>query len=333
MSVMYRLAVCGWDAQSPALLDRLSARAALHPACVGSSRAADLVRARAATALPCFQHVLEMARVAEYDAILIDGEDHPAEIATLAAERGAALIVHGARLNGATLAAIVRATRRHGAPLVVLRPALRTAGYAFVSGMIASEPRSRPRFVHLELRGPSSAAELLRDAIAGVARLMSQSPHTATAVIGGTAGDPQVLAAQLTLPSDAAASVVARTASDGGLSITVAAPHSSIELSPLDDATRIDVITHDGTRQTSHLRDDDALDIEAVHVAAVLAGGGNDDLQSTSREAATLLAVERAIESGAPQAIAPTAGVSTLRLLEGGGRVSPRTGRLTLVGG
>ena len=50
---MKQLAVCGWDEYTAALVDALAERADLRPVAIGDDRPAALVRARAATGLPC----------------------------------------------------------------------------------------------------------------------------------------------------------------------------------------------------------------------------------------------------------------------------------------
>ena len=191
----------------------------------------ELVRARSATGLPCFQHVLEMLRVADYEAVLIDCDLHAGEIAERAAERGADLIVSGERLDAASLASVARAATRHSVALVVLRPALHDRGYTFVSELIAADPGWQPSFVNLELSGDRPAEALLRDAVAAMTRLLPQTPFELSAAIAGPADAPEAMAAQIRLPGGALASLTARVAPVTKLSLVATSPAGSTELS------------------------------------------------------------------------------------------------------
>ena len=64
---MEQLAVYGWSDATPALLETLREVAGFEAVAVGDERPAALVRARAATGLPGFQHVREMARKAAFE--------------------------------------------------------------------------------------------------------------------------------------------------------------------------------------------------------------------------------------------------------------------------
>ena len=69
-------------------------------------------------------------------------------------------------MDAAALQSAAAAAARHGVALAVLRPALRCAGYAFLTGLIAADDRWQPHFISLELRGDRPAFALLRDAVA-----------------------------------------------------------------------------------------------------------------------------------------------------------------------
>ena len=291
------------------------------------------MRARSATGLPCFQHVLEMLRVADYEAVLIDCDLHAGEIAERAAERGADLIVSGERLDAASLASVARAATRHSVALVVLRPALHDRGYTFVSELIAADPGWQPSFVNLELSGDRPAEALLRDAVAAMTRLLPQTPFELSAAIAGPADAPEAMAAQIRLPSGALASLTARVAPVTKLSLVATSPASSTELSSEGGAALVTLTARGATPERSRLAIGDLLDQEAVRVAAVRRGEALDALLAP-REAATLEAIEAALASGDVQPVHDPTPRASLRVLQGGGHsVDAPAGRLTLVGG
>ena len=104
---MKRLAVCGWDEQSAALLRAISLRTDLRVVAIGDDRPAALVRARAATGLPCYQHVREMLRAVDYDAVLIGDTADRETLLEIASERGASILLRGAVADGRTLRAAI----------------------------------------------------------------------------------------------------------------------------------------------------------------------------------------------------------------------------------
>ena len=333
MAPMQRLAVCGWDDDSPTLLQRLEQRAELRAVAVGARHTAELVRARSSTGLPCFQHVLEMLRVADYEAVLIDCDLHAGEIAELAAQRDADLIVSGERLDAASLAAVARAATLHSVALVVLRPALRDRGYAFVTELVAADPRWQPSFVGLELSGDRPAEALLRDAVAAMTRLLPQTPFQLSAAIAGPPDAPEAMVVQIRLPGGALALLTARVAPVAKLSLAATSPAGSAELSSEGGEALVTLAARGAAPERSRLAIGDPLDQEAVRVAAVRRGEALDALLAP-REAATLEAIEAALATGEVQPVHDPTPRASLRVLQGGGhRVDAPAGRLTLISG
>ena len=312
MAPMQRLAVCGWDDDSPTLLQRLEQRAELRAVAVGARHTAELVRARSSTGLPCFQHVLEMLRVADYEAVLIDCDLHAGEIAELAAQRAATL---------------------HSVALVVLRPALRDRGYAFVTELVAADPRWQPSFVGLELSGDRPAEALLRDAVAAMTRLLPQTPFQLSAAIAGPPDAPEAMVVQIRLPGGTLASLTARVAPVAKLSLAATSPAGSAELSSEGGEALVTLAARGAAPERSRLAIGDPLDQEAVRVAAVRRGEALDALLAP-REAATLEAIEAALATGEVQPVHDPTPRASLRVLQGGGhRVDAPAGRLTLISG
>src|SRR5215207_3450598 len=100
---MDRLAVFGWTPTTPSLLAALTTGADLEVAAVGDERSSALARARGEVQAPCFHHLREMARVADFDVALIGAVDGAGDIAEVAAQRGADLLLDGSGADGDTL--------------------------------------------------------------------------------------------------------------------------------------------------------------------------------------------------------------------------------------
>ncbi len=339
MASMHDLALFGWavfareDGSLARLLDRLERRASLRPVAVGDDSASRLVRARTATGLPCYQHLLEMARVTEYDAALINTPTFAAEIAERAAARGADLLVSGDRLDAEALSDVAISAVRHGVKLAVLRPALRDAGYAFLRGLIADDGGWAPRFVGLELSGDRDATALLRDAVSAALRLSQAAPLTVSASAAGSGEEPEVLVAQLRFREQALTSLTARPAPAERLRLSVKAHAGEVELESGQRGTQLALTVAGEAPENSRLPRSDIEDLEAVRVASIRSGAAADTLPA-HHEAATLHAVERALASGRAEPVSAPTPRAALRVLEGGGRTpsTPRAGRLRLVG-
>ena len=333
MATMQRLAVFGWgDGSVSRLLAGLERHASLRAVAVGDTSAAQLARARGATGLPCYQHLMEMARVTEYDTALISTPELAAEIADRAAARGADLILTGDRMDAAALGAAATAAARHGVALAVLRPALRSAGCAFLTGLIDADGGWRPRFASLELSGHRPAPALLRDAVAAALRLMPDAPTEVSASAAGPGEEPEALVAHLRFPGGALISLTALTTPAERLRLSVIASAGSAKLESQQRETRLTLTVAGGSPQTSRLPQGDHEDEEAARVAVVRQGKATDTLPA-HREAATLRGIEDALVSGRTEPVRAPATRAALRVLEGGdgSRSTPRAGRLHVV--
>jgi hypothetical protein len=143
---MERLAVFGWHEGLPALLEGLEQHAGLRAAAVGDEAATPLMQARKATTLPCFQHLLPMARSTAYDAALVSTE-LTAELATTIAGQGADLILCGDQLDAASLSAAAEAASHAGVAVTVVRPSMPSAAFLFLSDLMRSGRDWTPRFM------------------------------------------------------------------------------------------------------------------------------------------------------------------------------------------
>jgi hypothetical protein len=347
-----RLLVCGWHEESPALLAALERHAGLRAVAVGDASAAQLVRAREATRLPGYQHLHEMARGAEYEALLLERPTLALPLAEIAAERGADLLVRAASVDGDTLAEIAETASRHGVALVTLRPALRLPGFALVATTAGAEPGWRPSLAELSIEGPSTTDELLRDAVGALVRLLPGAPTevlaTAVEPLAGVrvpADGPYGAAVQLRYAEGRVASIVAREAAATALRLRVAAPLGTVALDARAGWARLSFTAFgaEGEREDdeSELSGADPLVAEATHVRNVRAGARASgpqaeiaaaDARRAPLEAATLRALEHALATSEIEQVSEPHPRPTLRLLEGSAseRSAPR-GRLRLV--
>ena len=235
-------------------------------------------------------------------------------------------------MDAAALRSAATAAARHGVALAVLRPALRCAGYAFLTGLIAADDRWQPRFINLELRGDRPAPALLRDAVAAAARLLPEAPETVTVSAAGRDEEPEALVAHLRLPDGALASVTARRAPAERMLLSTSAPAGSTDLVSAGSETELSVHPRGGASESSHLPGRDPDELEAARASAVRRGEAPDTLLA-HRDAATLLAVEASLASGQTAAVRPPTTRAALRVLEGGRQTAstPATGRLQVV--
>ena len=322
---------------------------------VGDASAAQLARAREATRLPGYQHLHEMARGAEYEALLLERPSLAQPLAEIAAERGADLLVRASSVDGDTLGEIAEAAARHHVALVTLRPALRLPGFALVAATAATagaEPGWRPALAELSIEGPATAEELLRDAVGALVRLLPSTPIEALATAvdpppgaRAPAEGPYGAAAQLRYAEGRVASIVTREAPQAALRLRVAAPLGTVALDARAGWARLSFaaasVEGDREDEESELSGAEALVAEATHVRNVRAGarGGGPqaevaaaDARRAPLEAATLRALERALASGEIEQVPEPHPRPALRLLEGTAteRSAPR-GRLRLV--
>ncbi len=244
---------------------------------VGDASAAQLVRAREATRLPGYQHLHEMARGAEYEALLLERPSLAQPLAEIAAERGADLLVRAASVDGDTLGEIAEAAARHHVALVTLRPALRLPGFALVAATAGAEPGWRPALAELSIEGPATAEELLRDAVGALVRLLPSTPIEALATAvdpppgaRAPAEGPYGAAAQLRYAEGRVASIVTREAPQAALRLRVAAPLGTVALDARAGWARLSfaAASVEGEREDeeSELSGAEALVAEAIHV-------------------------------------------------------------------
>ncbi len=331
---MNRLAVYGWDEDEPRLLDALQRDARFTLAAIGDRHASALVRARAATGRPCYQHALEMFRTARYDAALLASSEGAMQAAQAAANAGAAVLLLGECADGATIIEASEAALRARVPFALMRPRLQQAGLAFLVNLAASDVGWRPRFLDLTLAAPTGATELSRDAIALANRLMQTTPSSVT---GTALGDNEfdgcdTVTAEFRYPEVRLASLRARTSTVERVSLFAECPLGELELRAEDGATTLTMSRRDGRRETSRLTDGDLFAAEAQRATRVIAGDASDALFAP-RDGGVLLALERSILTGQVALVEEPSSRSHFVLMEGHAVApSQRLGHLRLVG-
>lgn len=331
---MRRIAVYGWDEHSALLVQALERAGGLVAVAVGDRRAAALVRARQATGLPCYQHVLEMLRSADYDAALIGATAAAPQVAQQAAAHGAALLLVGDQAEGATLLQAAESALHHSVPLLVIRPRLQQVGLAFLFSLAAADSGWRPRFLDLSLSGAGAVPALLRDAVAIAGRLLPDLPAQAVAsFLGNDAAETAAIAAALRYPDGRLASLRARTGVEERLTLFADCALGVMELASAGTEATLTMTRRDGSRETTRMVDGDTLALEAARVRAALRGERGEALL-VPRDGAVLRALEEALDSGNATAVVDRAPRANLHLVRGGGTAaSPPRGELRLVGG
>jgi hypothetical protein len=240
--------------------------------------------------------------------------------------------VNGDDMDGEALAATAAAAVRHGVALAVLRPTLRSAGYAFLSGLAASDSRWHPRFLSLEMRGDRPTSTLMRDAVAAAIQLSSEEPLEVTASAGGLGEEPDVVLAHLRFPHGSLTSLTARMSPEESLRLSLTAPAGEAELASEGSETVLSIAVGGRPPERSRLPHGDLEELEATRVAAVRHGEVVDTLRA-HQEAATLRALEKSLHSGRVAAVRSATTRAALRVLEGGAAApTPRVGQLHLVG-
>lgn len=290
--------------------------------------------ARAATGLPCYQHVLEMLRSADYDAALIGAAESAAQVAQAAAGRGAALLLVGDQADGATLLEAAEAALQHRVPLTVIRPRLQQAGLAFVFSLAAADSGWRPRLLDLSLAGGAAVPALLRDAAAIADRLLPDTPtHAVASFLGGDPDETTAIAAELRYADGRLVSVRARAGAVERFALYAGCALGVIELTSEDGESTLSMTLRDGSRETSRLPDGDTLALEAARVVQAARGEPCDALLA-SRDGIVLRALELALDSGSVALVENRSTRANLHLVEGGSiPATPPSGRLRLVGG
>lgn len=336
-----RLAVLGWHPGTRELVEALIEHAKARTVAVGDTSAFALIRARGAMHASCFQHVLEMVRTVDYELLLIGDDAYGAKAAAMAAQRGATILLDGARLSAATIEAAANAALRHGVPFVLLRPALHTTAIEVAREQFETARAATPRFVSLDLEGDRPAVQSLGDAVGALLALTPATPqHVVAFASGGDEDDPTTIAVQVRFEDGAVASLTARVSavrrsqehSAARIRMSMRAEGVEVEADIVETGGAMTSSAPGRESRTRRLRASESLALEAGRVRHAAESSAHD-IRAAVREAALLMAIEQALASGGVEAVdQPTPG---LRLLQGGGRVAssaPAT-RLTLVSG
>jgi hypothetical protein len=329
---MDRLIVCGWDDDAEPLLEALRLHARLQLTAVGDQHPVSLVRARAATRLSCYQHLRQMVDSLDFEAALIGTPELAAELAISAAARGGDLLLRGDRMDAEALEAGATAAARHGVALAVLRPALRGAGYTFLTELVTADPRWIPAVLDVEVRDQRPAMGLLRDALAAATRLLATTPMSVVASAAGLDGaEPLALSAELRYADGSLVTLAGRSSVAPGMRLVAQTPAGTLELRSERGQSRLSITPWSGRTEESVLRDPIGIEADAERVARVRDGDAVD-AQLAHREASILHAIEDAVVSGTAESVELAGTRSTLRVLAGGMRASsPRVGALHLV--
>ncbi|MSQ36296.1 MAG: hypothetical protein EXR63_04035 [Dehalococcoidia bacterium] len=327
-----QILVCGWDDALPPLLRALDREAGLRACAIGDARPAQLIRARQATGAPCYQHVREMLRVAEADVVLAASARSAAGATERAAARAQDLLLFGPAMDGDALAAAATAVARHGAACFVLRPALRSAGFAYLVELLAADSGWQPRALEIALAGPAGPEALLRDAVAAATALIPLEPVEAIASFAGASrATASTFAVQLRYYDGRLVTLTARDAAEPRLRVAIDAHAGRAEVRTSAGESDLELALTGVDVQHLLLRDRDLYALEARRVASARARRA-DDSASLPAEATTLRAIEAALDSGLTQAVAEFAPRPALRLLSGRARVAtPPSGQLHLV--
>lgn len=336
---MNRLAVFGWDDEASRLLAALTEAASFRIAAVGDRSTGALVRARAATGVPCFPHALEMFQHAQVDAALIDGAEGSAQAAHAAARAGAAILLVGSDTDGATVVEAAETALREHVPFVLLRPRLQHAGLTALADLAASDAGWRPRYLEVTFVAPDDSTALMSDAVALANRLMSAAPRSVVAsthggaLDDGRAAEPRAIVAELHYPDGRLASLRTRMGATEQTTLFADCSLGELELRAEGATSTLTMTFRDGRRETSRLADRDVFVLEAQRAARAVAGGLDDALPAPT-DGVVLTALERSIETGQVATVEERSRRANLVLVEGRGTTTsvPR-GQLHLVGG
>lgn len=317
---MEQLAVYGWSDATPALLESLREVAGFEAVAVGDERPAALVRARAATGLPGFQHVREMARKATFDAVLLGEGAHAADIAESAAARGANLILLGTLADADVLTRAAQAAQRHGVALTVLRPWLRSGAVAAAIERLAGRPLD---MLVLEASGPRIPMQLLRDLVAFATRVLGARIVDVSATQAGEGFEGSPLTAHLRFAGGQVAVLTSRMALHPALRALGSSADGTIEIRAREDY--LDTEEHRTGGEAIHERETlppevhhewTRMEVTRLREATPL------DLELAAGEGAALHAIETALEGSFAAAVESVP--RPFQVLRGGGR---NTGR------
>jgi precorrin-6B methylase 2 len=318
-----RLATYGWNDSTAALLEALRENAGLTAVAVGDERPAPLVRARAATGLPGFQHVREMVRSASFEAILVGGGEHAADVAEAAAARGVDILLIGAVASAETLSRAAAAAHRHRVRLTVLRPWLQGAAPAAALERLRATP---PDLVMIEAAEPRAPMRLLRDLVAFAVRALDVRAVDVSATRAGEAFEGAPLTAHVRFAGGRVVVLSARMALTPALRVLSSSADRTLELRARDGSLTIEESSANGesTQLVSALQPLRALDTLVLEAQRVRVPAETAlDAQLATGEAAILDAAEQALEGSFAEQVevAPR----PFQVLRGGGRApSPR---------
>jgi hypothetical protein len=329
---MKRLAVCGWDEETAALLRAISLRSDLRATAIGDDRPAALVRARTATGLPCYQHLREMLRAVDYDAVLIgDAADREA-LLEIAGEHRARILLRGDVADAPTLRAASDAVAVGAGGLNVLRPELNRAGLDLLAGLTEGDADWLPELLQVEIAAPEGVPDALGTAAALVVRLQAKQ---ATAVAATALHAPTDVATvsnvQIRHGHRAISTITARDAAEPEWRIALHARAGTACLVSHEGGTTLTIEPANAPARESDLLDGDLLDLEAQRAADP--SSRREDERFAPHESALLAAIDSALNTGFVATVHDPGARGTLRVLEGGDlTTSRREGHLRLLG-
>ncbi len=291
---MRRLAVYGWTDSTPALIEALREHARLEAVAIGDERSAALVRARGATGLPGFQHVRQMARGAEFDTILLGAGAHVAEVAEIAAARGADVLLVGALAEADALSRTAVAAHRHNVTLAVLRPWLRSPALELVESRLEQTP---PELLLLEAAEPRPPIRVLRDLIAFTTRVMGSRVLEVSATETGDSLEGAPLTAHLRFAGGRVALLSARMTLAPTFRALASSADYTLEVRTRDGITSVEESLAGAPSQQlgPALSTRHQLDLLRLEAARLGAGEIEQDAALAPGEAAILGAIERAL--------------------------------------
>lgn len=320
MRAMRTLGVYGWSDSTLPLLEALHAHADLEAVAIGDERPAALARARTATGLACFQHTREMARSGRFDALLIGAGDHGAEIAEVAAARGAELFVVGALAPADVLSRASIAAHRFGVPLTVLRPWLRDPALLEVAARLESDP---PALLLIDAAEPRPPMRLLRDLVALATRIAG-TPAVEVSARAIEDDETAPLSVHARYAGGRAVMLSARMALAPALRVLASSPERSLEARTAHGVTLLE--ENGGPFKASEptsfpaIGRHEALRLEAARAA--LPAEAELDAGFAAAEAGLLAAIEQALAGSfaEPVQVAPR----PFQLLRGGRAATAR---------
>jgi hypothetical protein len=329
---MKRLAICGWDERSAALLRAISLRTDLRAVAIGDDRPAALVRARSATGLPCYQHVREMLNAVDCDAVMIgDVADREALLA-IAAERRIKVLLRGDAADARTLSAASDTVSAGSPGLNVLRPELQHAGIDLIENLTTGDADWAPDLLQVELSDAVGIEAALSTAVALVARLQPEAAsQVAVSALRGPTDFAMTANAQIRHNERALSIVTVQDHRDRRWRIALQAPAGLAELEIRGVGSTLTIEPEGGTAERSELVDDDLLDLEAARVAS--AASRRTDERHAPYESALLAAIESSLNTGFVVPVRDPGARGNLRVLEGGDlTTSRREGHLRILG-